>query len=54
MIKKFFSQFGSRRRDSIAYHNYIRVEYSREFNFLVKNGLSEEQAVYAISNKVVR
>ena len=54
MIKKLFSQFRSRRQNSVAFHNFIRVEYGKEFNLLVKSGLSEEQAANAISNKIVR
>jgi len=51
MIKKFFKKLNSKKND-IGYSNYIRIEYGREYNFLIKNGLSEEQAIYAISNKI--
>lgn len=51
MIKKFLSIFSPKNTD-IGYRNYIRIEYGRELNFLVKNGLSEDQAVYAIAGKL--
>ena len=51
MIKKFLSIFSPKNTD-VGYRNYIRIEYGREFNFLVKNGLSEDQAVYAIAGKL--
>tara|TARA_S200002703_G_scaffold35323_1_gene30426 strand:+ start:1011 stop:1184 length:174 start_codon:yes stop_codon:yes gene_type:complete len=51
MIKKFFKKLNSKKHD-VGYSNYIRIEYGREYNFLIKNGLSEEQAIYAISNKI--
>ena len=51
MIKKFFKKLNSKKHD-VGYLNYIRIEYGKEYNLLIKNGLSEEQAIYAISNKI--
>ena len=52
MIKKFFSIFKTKKSD-VGYSNYIRVEYGREYNMLIKNGLSEREAVNAISSKIL-
>ena len=51
MIKKFFSIFKTKNND-VGYSNYIRIEYGREYNLLVKNGLSEREAVNAIASKI--